>query len=371
MERLITVSPKNRERIFPYIGGEEVNESPTHAHHRFAINFEDWPLQRMDVGGKWADASDEQRKEWLHGGIVPVDYSGPVAADFPELLEIVQTRVKPDRLTDKRENYRRIWWQYGERRPGLMRALKSTPAVFVISRVTQNVAFVRLSSDTLPSDRLTVIPVDNWGLFAVLQSRVHEIWARFFGSSLRDDLMYAPVDCFETYPFPLEYDISNDLSSAGESYYNTRAKIMQARGRGITAVYNLFNDPECDVKEIVQLRTLHSEIDAAVLRAYGWNGVLARCSFVREFDDADEDEENGHPGKKKYRYRWSDETRDDVLARLLDMNHQRAVAEGQVVVADTPTASDTQPRKSKQNARTKRPKHDSTSDLFPADQEEA
>jgi hypothetical protein len=32
MERLIRKDPRNRERVFPSIGGEEVNDSPTHAH---------------------------------------------------------------------------------------------------------------------------------------------------------------------------------------------------------------------------------------------------------------------------------------------------------------------------------------------------
>ena len=39
MHRLIEQNPRNAERIFPYIGGEEVNSSPNHAHHRYIINF--------------------------------------------------------------------------------------------------------------------------------------------------------------------------------------------------------------------------------------------------------------------------------------------------------------------------------------------
>jgi hypothetical protein len=39
MQRLIEKKPCNQEVIFPYIGGEEVNTSPTHAHHRYVINF--------------------------------------------------------------------------------------------------------------------------------------------------------------------------------------------------------------------------------------------------------------------------------------------------------------------------------------------
>ena len=47
--RLIAEDPHNLEAIFPYIGGEEVNTSPTHAHHRYVINFRDYPLRRQDL----------------------------------------------------------------------------------------------------------------------------------------------------------------------------------------------------------------------------------------------------------------------------------------------------------------------------------
>ena len=53
MHRLIANDPRNAERIFPYIGGEEVNDSPTHAHHRYVINFEDFPLRRKEAGHSW------------------------------------------------------------------------------------------------------------------------------------------------------------------------------------------------------------------------------------------------------------------------------------------------------------------------------
>ena len=39
MHELIAKDKRNAERIFPYIGGEEVNDSPRTAHHRYVINF--------------------------------------------------------------------------------------------------------------------------------------------------------------------------------------------------------------------------------------------------------------------------------------------------------------------------------------------
>jgi len=32
--------------------------------------------------------------------------------------------------------------------------------------------------------------------------RVHEIWALFFGPTLKDDPRYTPSDVFETFPLP-------------------------------------------------------------------------------------------------------------------------------------------------------------------------
>ena len=80
MRRLIEENPRNREAIFPYIGGEEVNTSPTHAHHRYVINFRDYPLRREDIGRLWVTTDDDQRREWLRRGIVPRDYPEPAEA---------------------------------------------------------------------------------------------------------------------------------------------------------------------------------------------------------------------------------------------------------------------------------------------------
>ena len=49
-------------------------------------------------------------------------------------------------------------------------------------------------------DRLCIF--EHFAPFGVLQCRIHEAWARFFGSSLKDRLRYTPSDCFETFPFP-------------------------------------------------------------------------------------------------------------------------------------------------------------------------
>jgi len=346
MGRLIAKDPRNKERIFPYIGGEEVNDSPTHQHHRYVINFEDFPVRRDDLGASWTNADEDQIEGWLRAGIVPTDYPYPVAADWPDLLDIVQRKVQPARLTDNRENYRRYWWRFAERRPGLSDALKQRSLAMVLSRVGNAFAFALMDARIVPSERLVVFAHEEIGVFCVLQSRVHEIWARFFGSTLKDDLMYAPEDCFKTFPFPLGFESNTNLRNAGRTYYDLRAQIMLDHGKGLTATYNEFHNPNSEWSEIGELRTLHDSVDRAVLDSYGWNEIKPMCDFFPEFEDEDAAEEKDLSRKKKFRYRWPDGVRDEVLAKLLDLNRKRAPKETQVVPENGTSQPIGRPKKS-------------------------
>jgi hypothetical protein len=122
MRRLVAKDPRNADRIFPYLGGEEVNTSPTHAHRRWCIDFNDFPLRRermtrvelgKEIELRWVELDERQQAECRRKGIVPADFPGPVAADWPGLLAIVERIVKPERDPQKRDALRIRWWQYG------------------------------------------------------------------------------------------------------------------------------------------------------------------------------------------------------------------------------------------------------------------
>jgi hypothetical protein len=112
----------------------------------------------------------------------------------------------------------------------------------------------------------------------------------------------------------------------------------------------IFPGQQCP--EIILLRDLHSEMDRAVLAAYGWTDILPKCEFIPEFEDEEDEEENGRSRRRHYRYRWPDEIRDEVLARLLELNRQRAIEEGQTspeapVFASAGTSTKSRGRKKK------------------------
>ena len=277
------------------------------------------------MGEPWAGANDDRRREWLRRGIVPLDYPDPVAADWPELLAIVKERVKPERDVKNDRVARDKWWQFLRPRPELHAAISGLDGVLAVDcGVTPHMAMAFLPARTVFANTLDVFRFDTCAAFCVLQSRPHETWARFFGSSMKDDLRYTPSDCFETFPFPDGWETHRGLEDAGRYYYDFRAALMEQAGEGLTKAYNRFHDPHENAPEIATLRGLHAAMNRAVLNAYGWHDISTDCEFLLDYEI---DEEGWGARKKPYRYRWPDAIRDEVLARLLELNAERAAEE--------------------------------------------
>ena len=347
MEQLIAANPKNAEVIFPYIGGKEVNDSPTHAHHRYVINFGD----RIE---------EECRREW------------------PELMAIVERKVKPERnqLKDNADGRRRKenWWQFGRSTPALEAAVAKCHRALAVSQTSKYKGFAFMRTKRIFDQKLIVFPSESSGQFACLQASSHLDWALFLGGTLEDRPVYTPSDCFEPFPFPTAlYDsAASDPSQAshcqamdiiGERYYQFRAELMVSNNEGLTSTYNHFHDPSETSEGILELRRLHDAMDQTVLAAYGWSDALpagsgtSPCGFGLDYLDMEDDttlppdlqeriasgdlffdtaseacsfqsqlRQYGavKPSKKlPWRHRWPDAVRDDVLARLLALNAER------------------------------------------------
>ena len=297
-------TPPYSERVFPFVGGEEVNNSPDHSPHRHIINFEGFPLE---IARKW-----------------------------PLLLRIVEERVKPQRDESNRDAYRTRWWQFGERQSTLYESIRGMHRVLANCQVSPHMAFAFLPATWIYAHTLNVFAMPGDSTFCVLQSRIHEVWVRFFGSSMKDDLRYTPTDCFETFPFPEGFEANPALEAGGKAYCEFRAALMiranGGKGEGLTKTYNRFHDPAETSADILRLRELHAAMDRAVLDAYG--GDLAKltvppCEFLLDYDDEEDESEpsTGRQKKKPWRYRWPDAFRDEVLALLLELNKQRAAEE--------------------------------------------
>ncbi|MFO0675730.1 MAG: type IIL restriction-modification enzyme MmeI [Polyangiaceae bacterium] len=277
MNRLFEQDARNRERVFPLQGGEQVNDDPALEARRFVINF--------------ADMSEEQARQW------------------PDLLAIVESKVRPERMKlgnngDARRR-KTNWWRWGQYSHALFAAMKGLSRVLVNSQVSSHLAFAYQPTSYVFAHTLNVIASESPTMFGVVQSRVHECWARFLGSSLEERPRYTPSDCFETFPFPVAFESDVAIGEIGTRYYDFRLALMSRNNEGLTKTYNRFHDPDERSPDIMRLRALHAQMDRAVLDAYGWNDIQPVYDFREQLDE-------------RIKLTWSDDTRDEVLARLLN-----------------------------------------------------
>jgi hypothetical protein len=236
-------------------------------------------------------------------------------ADFPQLKVLIKKYVWPSRK-NKTGVMRRNWWKYGHQAHELYEAIDHLEQIIVIPRNSDTFCFCLLDTGGIVNDKVVAFTSDDWTLFTCLQSRVHEVWARGFSATLKDDLQYTPTECVSTWPVLTDSDLDSLLAKAGQEYYEFRSNLMIKNDEGPTKTYNRFHDPDETDSEIVKLRELHAAMDRAVLDAYGWDDISTDCEFIADYEVEE--------GKKiPWRYRWPEDVRDEVLGRLLELNQKR------------------------------------------------
>ena len=96
---------------------------------------------------------------------------------------------------------------------------------------------------------------------------------------------------------------------------------MVRRAEGLNKTYNRFHDPDEQAADIQRLRELHHAMDIAVLRSYGWDDLADRAApeLLTESNEQDYSYQD--------RLFWPAPFRDEVLARLLALNAERAADE--------------------------------------------
>jgi len=161
-KQLIDKDPRNKDVLFPYLNGEDLNSRPDQSPSRWVINFFDWPLNRETA---------------------PKDYEGPVAADYPDCLAIVEEKVRPERMKNNRQVYRDRWWHYAEKRPELYRTIAGMERVLVISLVSNKVGFGVVPNSMVFSHKLAVFALPDWTGLAPLGTAKLRWWARWMSES--------------------------------------------------------------------------------------------------------------------------------------------------------------------------------------------
>ncbi|MES1937488.1 Eco57I restriction-modification methylase domain-containing protein [Salinisphaera hydrothermalis] len=303
---MLNDDPRNSEVVFPFLSGEDINTKAGHLPSRWVINFWDWPEERAET----------YKAPWLW----------------------IEERVRPGRQRrDEHGNFvlrkplPERWWQHADKRPGLYHAagrgqhFAKHPKGWDATRAPLHTVLVSalvgkyfnpavIPNDLIFNHKCIVFAVERANAIgALFNSSPVQAWVWKQSARLKLDLSFSPSDAVGTFPFP-DDAILSPFEAMGADYMRSRREIMMETDVGLTKLYNCFHDANESDPRIKRLREQHREIDAAVMRAYGWDDIDLGHGYHEQPNLAEND---------RMRFTISDAARAEVLHRFAELNRQR------------------------------------------------
>lgn len=279
-----------------------------------------------DVVRAWTNGRDITRRpddRWIV--FFPDQISEGDAALYEEPFRYVREIVIPFRAERSNDDLNRYWWRLWRSRPDLFSATQSLPRMILTPRVSKHRIFVWRSTAVVPDSATVAIARDDDTTFGILHSRFHELWALRMGTWLGkgNDPRYTPTTTFETFPFPKGLTPNIPAANYADSPHaiaigTAAARLNELRENWLNPSDLVRREPEVvpgypdrilpineEAAQKLKKRTLtnlynerpawlqhaHKALDEAVAAAYGWPADLSD---------------------------------DEILARLFDLNQERA-----------------------------------------------
>ena len=232
---------------------------------------------------------------------------------FPNIYQHLYDAVLPERRENNIKSVREKWWLYEKTRSTFRPAIKEIPRMIATSLTASRRVFTFIPSACIADSTTVLFALDDSYQLAVLSSKVHLTWALTAGGTLENRPRYNKTICFDPFPFPgASEDQKSHLRLLGEELDAHRKAQQAAHPKlTLTAMYNVLEKLRLgeriegkdrdtyDQGLIGILRTIHDKIDAEVAAAYGWPVDL---------------------------------TDDDILHRLVSLNHERAAEEARGLI---------------------------------------
>ncbi|GAA2138902.1 Eco57I restriction-modification methylase domain-containing protein [Glycomyces algeriensis] len=277
---IINEERKYAEVLFPYLNGQDLNQSPSITSSRWVINFRDWTEAR--------------------------------AKDYPRCYEQVVRLVKPERSGNANRQRREFWWRFTRPTLELYDAISGMERTIVLARVSKTALPLMVETGQVFNEKIVVFASNDFGLLALLSSSPHYWWSIKYSSTRTGDLNYSPTDVFHTLPRP---ELSSVLRALGERLDSERRELMLARQAGLTDTYNMVHDRAKSDADILNLREIHRLIDIEVCRCYGWDDLIPELAH------------DHYETRQGDRYTIAPGPRQEILDRLLEENQRRYAEE--------------------------------------------
>ncbi len=253
------------------------------------------------------------------------DYVIDFGLDMPETeaqkyelpYQYVKTHVYPTRQQVQQKTNQELWWLHGGPTRAMRQAIKPLKRYIATPRVGKHRLFVWLGADILPDTALVVFARADDYFFGVLHSTWHELWARRMGTQLRDAVSgfrYTSTTTFQTFPFPYPpghepsemdspivkriADYARQLVQFRNDWLNPNTADIDEtviKKRTLTNLYNALSYYRevrpghenawpgrlfFSLADIETLDWIHTQLDHAVLDAYGWGHDLSEAQIL-------------------------------------------------------------------------------------------
>jgi type II restriction/modification system DNA methylase subunit YeeA len=302
----------------------------------------EWLRQPLNVNGRpnadvirrtfnGDDFNGERPEKWVvdFGTSMTENEAAMYEKPFNHIIRFVrsyrQRRDPNGGFLVRAKNERDIWWRHARARPAMRRALANLSRYIATPMVSSYRTFGFLDASYLPDQKLVVFAKDDLTFFGIIHSRYHLAWTirtcSWIGAG--NDITYANRAVFLTFPFPegltpnipaADYvgdpraihiaDAARRLNELRESWLHPPDLVVRVPEIASGYPDRILLRDEDAAKELKKrtltnlynqrptwLDNIHRELDAAVAAAYGWPADLPD---------------------------------DEILARLFDLNQERA-----------------------------------------------
>lgn len=237
------------------------------------------------------DFVSSPRGKWV------VDFFGLEAASvrerFPAAYQHLLDHAKPERDLNRNALFRNQWWVIGHPRQQFRLAVAGLPRYIVTVETAKHRVFAFMDSAVVPDSTLVTFAFSDSYMLGVLSSGVHVVWSLAAGGRLGvgNDPRYNKSRCFEPFPLPsdeagLTRELTTRIRTLAEQL-DAHRKTQQAvhPDLTLTGMYNVLEklrtgEPLTAKEKVIHtqglvsvLKSLHDELDAAVLQAYGWSDL--------------------------------------------------------------------------------------------------
>jgi hypothetical protein len=229
-------------------------------------------------------------------------------------------------------------------------AIRGISEYIATTETAKHRTFSLVSSVFLADQKVRVISSDRTDFLAILSSRIHVLFSISKGGwqGVGNDPVYQHTQTFDPFPFPagpmlpqsdviIRQERLSDLGKRLETFRKQR--LAEHSFLTMTGLYNALErlrelENGCDVEPLTDaerdvhqaglisvLKELHDDIDRAVLTSYGWTDLIPALV--------------GKPGatlSSLHKTNAQEKAEEELLTRLVALNHERAVEEKRGVV---------------------------------------